>query len=469
MFQSFPVNITGPSYQSRSRPLASQETRNFYQEVNEGGKESYTLMPFPGLVSVGSAGQRDRGMHIMSGEIFRVIDNALYVFQSNAHRFIGFVPGTERCIFADDGTNLFFCSNKKVFWYNGVSVTEVSDPDIIGVISVDILNNQIIYTSENYTGVAEVGDGSSVNGLDIIGAEANPDKLVRDYVFQERLLRFGERTTERWYNSGVGQPPIARLEGQIVEIGLAAKHSVSHNKESFFFLGTDRHIYQGNSAAVNDVTSGGIINLLESFDRVDDAVGYCFSVQNQNFYLITFPTAKKTFVVNDKLGTNGWFELSYGMNGEGFNCESLVFLNGVNYLADTSNGHLYKLDVNTYDFNGTPIKRRRVTGSVNGSLFGPQHKAKRLQMSAMDFVIETGTGLMQGNENPRMQIETSLDGGKSWRHETWLEIGRLGQTNKRVRWNSMKSFHDMIVRITFTEPCPIFIYAATIDLRLAGR
>ncbi|MCC2615934.1 packaged DNA stabilization protein gp10 [Aestuariibacter halophilus] len=469
MYQSFPVNITGPTYKSRSRPLASQVTRNLYQQVDAGGKENYTLMPFPGLLPVSNVTGIDRGLTMMKGKRYRVSGTALYRVDGVNNVKLGSIPGSERCIFANDGLNLFINTHGKVYWYDGEKVVLVNDADIQNVLSIDFINNQFLFTSKDLTTVSAVGDGSTASGLDAIGAETNPDELVRDFVFHQRIFRCSKKTIEQWYNSGVGQPPIEILDGQIIEVGLGARFSIAKDADHFYFVGHDRHIYKANTAGSKDITSPGIITALEEMPTIDDAIGYCLKIQRQRFYIITFPSGNKTLAVNTDLEENGWFELSYGLDGGVFNATSACYCEGINYLADSTNGNLYKLDLDCYEYDSTAIQRRRVTSSINAVLFGKQHRGKKVRMSSMRFVIETGTGLIQGNENPRIQVESSIDGGKSWAHETWLEIGRLGITSQEVQWDSMKVFGDMMVRLTFTEPCPIFLYSASIDLRLVAK
>ena len=78
-FQTVPINITGGSYQDRSRPLSVQETRGFYPEIVEQGKDQFVIKSFPGQnnISTATAGF-DRGSHQMNEVAFRVIDNTLY-------------------------------------------------------------------------------------------------------------------------------------------------------------------------------------------------------------------------------------------------------------------------------------------------------------------------------------------------------------------------------------------------------
>ena len=71
-FQTVPVQITGPTYQSRSKPLSSQITQNWYQQLNEQGKDQFVLLPFPGLKVSGNETGKDRGFHRMDEILYQV-------------------------------------------------------------------------------------------------------------------------------------------------------------------------------------------------------------------------------------------------------------------------------------------------------------------------------------------------------------------------------------------------------------
>jgi hypothetical protein len=84
--------------------------------------------------------------------------------------------------------------------------------------------------------------------------------------------------------------------------------------------------------------------------------------------------------------------------------------------------------------------------------------------------MEMGVGTISGQgENPRVMIEASYDGGKSFDPGTWMRTGRLGETNLRAEWFNLTSFYDLIIRITTTDPVNYTIISGAIDLRLAGR
>lgn len=472
-FMTVPLNIAGPSYQDRSRPLSSQETRNFYHEFVEPGKDQYVIKSFPGQKLFGTAGTSgaDRGQHQMLEVAYRVIGNTLYEVSSlGVHTSRGTIPGADRCIFADDGVNMYIVANGFVSKYSNstLAVTTVTDTSIVGALSVAFINNQFAYTFPLLTVFSDVGDGASASSLNAVGAESNPDDLVRDYAFDQILYRFGKRSGENWYNSGVGTPPFDRIEGQIINIGLGAIHSVANTPDFIYWLGSDNQIYKARGGQEQVITPAAISAAIQGYPGTGDAYADVFTIDNKKMYVITFPAANRTWCLNEELGLNGWFELSEGIVDGPYNSGSILEAYNKILVGDSDNSQLYELDFDTYDQAGTPWRRRRVLGSINGDTLG--QKGKRVQMSRFELIMEMGTGLITGQgDDPLIMIEVSYDGGKSWDTGTWMRVGRLGETNIRAEWFSMKSFYDMIIRITTSDPVAYNIYSGAIDLKLAGR
>ncbi len=474
-FQTIPVQVTGPSYQSRSKPLSSQVTQNWYQQFNDAGKDQYVLLPFPGLKLLGNNSGLDRGFHRMAEILYQVKGTSLYeIDRLGNHTLRGTIPGTGYAIIADDGINMFIVTDLKVWQYSTDtnSVTEVTNTNITGAKSVDFFNNQFIYTKDKFSTVSDVGNGANASGLNIIGEETLPDDLVRDYVFQEVIYRCGVRSIVGWYNSGVGSPPIEKLQGRIFNVGLAAINSIASTDQAFYWLGDDFAIYRASGGSEERISTDAISNAISKYSRVDDAIANTFTFEGQNFYQITFPTGNQTFIISESLGVNGWFELSSGVNtpnsSSKYQGRSIINAYGKNLVADDTNGNVYELDFNTYTNNGESLQRIRVTQSVNGDLLGS--KGKRVQMSCLKLIMETGVGVINGQgDNPRIMIEYSDDGGRTWRAGSWPRVGRLGEFTLQVEFFDLGGFYDRIFRISTTDPVNYSIYSATIDLRLSGK
>lgn len=474
-FQTIPVNITGPSYQSRSRPLLSQQTKNFYMEVVDSGKHEYVLQSFPGLTEFADIGGADRGSTQMNELDYQVMGNTLFSVDSlGVETSRGTIPGTERCIFANDGVNLFIVADGTVSQYDRITnaLTTVSNVNIVGAQSIDFIKNVFLYTSTdafpNGTVVSNAGDGATATGNNAVNAEASPDALIRDYVFKQIIYRMGGRTIETWWFASEGQPPIEIIEPQLFEVGLAAKNAVTNTDEFMYWLGDDRQIYRAIGGSLTRVSNVGIANAIEGYDVVSDCIATTATFQGKNFVFFTFPAEDRTWVINEELRENGWFEVSSGTNDGRWNGNSITRVFGKTLVTHQTNGKIFELDINNFAEGGDLIQRRRTTASIDGRAFNSP--GSRLQMSRFELIMEKGIGTLEGQgENPRIMIEHSTDGGKSFGNGTWMEIGRLGETQIRAEWYSMITFYDLIIRITVTDPVFISIYRAAIDLRLAGR
>ena len=94
---------------------------------------------------------------------------------------------------------------------------------------------------------------------------------------------------------------------------------------------------------------------------------------------------------------------------------------------------------------------------------------KRIQMSSFEIIMKKGVGLITGQgENPKLIIEYSVDGGESFRDGQFVRVGRMGETNLKVKWDNLTSFYDLINRITTSDPVYYSLQTASIEARLAG-
>ena len=466
MYQTVPINIAGPSYQSRSLPLSAQQSVNMYQEINEGAKSPNIMQPFPGLKLFNAQGGIERNSTVMGGIIYRVAGTTLYkVSSGGTHTSLGTITGNNRCIFANDGTNLFIVSGSTVYQWNGTTLSQVSDPDIQGATSVGYQNRQFLYSKDNNFVVSDVGDGSSADALNAAQAESQPDDLVRVYIFKDDAYMFGTESVEPFFNTGTGSPPYDRITGQIVSVGTNAIHSIAHNDNYFYFLGDDNFVYQCVQGIFNPISSNALTHAIEGYATSSDAIGHTISFENQKFYLLTFPSANKTWVLNENLGKDGWFELSSDTNQGRYQCTSFVRVYNKNIAFDDSGA--YELDTNTYDNNGEIIQRVRTIGGLNGTLLGKT--GARVQMSKLRLELHTGGGLITGQgSNPKVMVEYSTDGGRSFGNGTWAKVGRQGQNIIKVEWHSYITFYDLILRLTITDPVYCSIYSGGLDVRFAG-
>ena len=99
-----------------------------------------------------------------------------------------------------------------------------------------------------------------------------------------------------------------------------------------------------------------------------------------------------------------------------------------------------------------------------------KQNAEKNQISNIEFVVEQGIGLITGQgENPRMLLELSLDGGRSFAHSQWIELGRLGEYTVEVDADLMVVADEIIPILTITDPVPLSISASLVDIKAVAR
>lgn len=462
-----PLNLTGGTYKHKSLPLSAQITRNFWPQKQQDSstQSEYVLESFPGLKLFGTkAGGNDRGMLEHLGILYKVTGTKLCtVSVGGTHTELGTIPGSSRCIMEGIGSSIVIVTDGVPYVWNGSTLTTVNDADLETPNSCAHLNNQILYDGDGGRFCSsDVGDATSIDGLNYATAESNADDLIRVYVFKQLAYMLGDKTTEPWWNSGSGNPPFDRREQGIIPVGLAALHAVANNDNFMYMLADDRQVYRISDVSYQPITPHVITREFASYETVSDAIGWCMNYHGQELFVLTFPTESKTWVYPE----NGeWFEWSFGAKGGRSKANSYAYAFGKHLIGDFQNGNIYELDDNTYTDNGSPIIRTRITGPLHGGLIG--FPGKRMEMQSLKLLMGTGIGILSGQgSDPEVMISFSDDGGRTYSTEMRGKVGSLGQYQYEVEWNGLGQFENRLIKVSVSDPChyTIFYAAAEVDI-----
>jgi hypothetical protein len=396
MSQLVPINITGQQYQSRAGQLSNQVTQNFYSELTEDpfGKAQYVLQPTPGMLLFGAAASGvDRGVLEHQGILYHVCGTKLYTVASNGtHTDRGTIAGTDQVIFTPLGSGIVIVANVGVnlYLWDGSTLAAINDGDLETPKSATTLNNQVIYQGDNGRFVtSDVGDSTTIDALNYATAESFPDDLVRVYAFNQQAYFFGEKTIEVWWNSGQGSPPFDRIEGGILQVGLNAKHSVASNDRRMYWLGDDLQVYAlAAGSAQQPVSNIALHGLIASYATTSDAIGWVFTLEGQEFYVLTFPTQGVTWLFDEK---TGWTTLSSGAAGGRSLANSYAYAFGKHIIGDYASANLYQWSPTVYTDNGTAIVRLRDTAPLHGGLFGAP--GARIEQDDLRLIAQVGAGI----------------------------------------------------------------------------
>jgi hypothetical protein len=265
---------------------------------------------------------------------------------------------------------------------------------------------------------------------------------------------FGERTVEVWQNVGDADFPLARASGGVLERGCIAPQSVARGAGALFWLGDDKVVYLGQNLSSVRISTHAIEQALASITVIKDARGWFYEQEGHQFYVLTFPTAGECFVFD--VATRSWHERA-SSNATGFRYVAGLNYGGGAFAGDAIEPRIVRLDTRVYTDRGAAIIR-----SATGT---PLHaEGQRLFVTRFEADLEQGAQVGITPDPPRVWLQHSDDGGRTWSNQRDASIGRQGQYRRVVEWRRCGSARDRVFRISMSDPVRTALIAANITV-----
>ena len=499
--------ILGSTYVARSVNAADNRMVNLFPEIiPEGGKEPAFLNRAPGLRLLFTCGTGPvRGMWQFGGYGYVVSGTELYkVTSAWVATKIGDVSGTGPVSLADNGIQLFIACNGPSYIYNSTTLefAQISDPDFPGAVTVGYLDGYFVFNEPNSQRiwVTSLFDGLSIDPLDFASAEGSPDGLVSLIIDHREAWLFGTNSVEVWYDAGLADFPLTRIQGAFNEIGCAAPYSVAKLDNGLFWLGSDARgkgvVYRANGYTGQRVSTHAVEWQIQQYSDISDALAYTYQQDGHAFYVLNFPTANTTWVFD--VATGAWTERAGLDNGEFTrhrgNCQ--MAFSGEIAIGDFENGNVYAFDLDVFADNGQMQKWLRSWRALPTG----ENNLKRTAQHTLQLDCETGVGLNDVNfidtyylttesgellitesgdylvaiegiapTLPQVMLRWSDDGGHTWSNEHWNSMGAIGAYGTRVIWRRLgmtTKLRDRVYEISGTDPVKVSIVGA--ELAISG-
>jgi hypothetical protein len=406
--------ILGSAYTARSVNAADSRMVNMFPEVvPEGGKQPAFLQRAPGLALRANVGTGPiRGLWEHGGYLYVVSGTSFYQVNSAfVSSFKGTVPGANPVSMADNGTQIMIAADPDGFIYNtstGV-FSKIMDPDFPGASIVDYLDGYFVFIQPNSQRiwVTSLLDGSSIDPLDFASAEGDPDDIVSMIVDHREVWLFGNNSTEVWYNAGLADFPLVRIQGAYNELGCAARYSVAKMNNQIYWLGKDFRgqgiVYQANGYMGQRISTHAVEWQIQQYGTLSDAIGFTYQQDGHSFYVLVFPSAGRTWVYDAITGA--WHERAgWDDQWTRYRAQVQVFYNNENLVGDYETGAIYALDADTFDYNGTPQRWLRSWRALPTG----ENTLRRTAQHSLQLDCETGVGLAQ---SPGYEAENLMTEG----------------------------------------------------------
>lgn len=306
----------------------------------------------------------------------------------------------------------------------------------------------------------------NVGTLSFASSEGDPDILLALAINNRHLYALNKETTEIYANVGNPDFPFERVQGGLIEVGLAAEYSVAKVAGTILWLGRTKDgqgiVYAAKGSTPQIVSTHAIEQAIRGYSDISTATAFAYQDGGHNFYVLNFDEA--TWVYD--LSTGLWHERAFTREGdlERHRAQYHIFdpNRGIHVVGDYETNEVYELSEEYYSDNGHEITGLRSSPHISSSL-------NRIFYHRFQLDMEVGVGLdgdVQGSD-PKVMLDWSNDGGHTWSSEMWAQIdagaGQIGDFKKRVIFNRLGSARDRVFRAKITDPVKRRFIAAIID------
>ncbi|MCW8533609.1 packaged DNA stabilization protein [Acinetobacter baumannii] len=458
------IPFVGQSYHLKDWAVDCQRTLNLYPQAVESGNapQVSALLPTPGLIAKYELSGPVRGLYPTSIGVLAVVGTQLFLLGETAEQ-IGEVVGENIVSFADNRIDVLIVGDPVTYAFKQSSkeLRIIAGGGFLGATDATFLDSRFIVLNPESDQVQWSGLlNTEFSALGYATAEANSDKLVRIFVQNGQLWLIGERTTEIWHSTGNADQPFLRVSGAYINCGCIAKNSLAQFGTGLIWL-SQTDVGQGQVVItegyqVKRISNHAMEQEFASYERLDDAVGYSYQQEGHSFYMLSFPTANKTWCFDGSTGM--WHERSfYNLNSQHERHRSQVhcFYKGKHYVGDHSNGIIYELSLDAETDNGRMIMRERTTPVINP-------KGQRLIFDALEIFVQAGQHV---NREPIVMLDWSDDQGQTWSFDQQETLGKVGEGKKRVIFRRLGQAFNRVFRLRVTDSSRLIITGAQAKVR----
>lgn len=394
------IPLIGPSYVHRSLPFSSQRSINLFMDMAQAeARDSGVLLGTPGLeqwIDVGGT-VGCRGAIYQDSRLYAVIGTTLYIILADGtYTNAGTIGGDDRLSMAINGVQVCIVSQQAgAFIYSlGGGLQQITDVDFTPSAKVVFLDQYFVHLkqSSQVFFLSAIADGTSYDALDFASAEASPDLLRSIESDNGEIWLFGETTSEVWTNTGAADFPFSRIQGAVLQKGIAARDTVARMDNTVYWLGNDGVVYRAAGYQPQAISTNAIDTQIARLTWTD-AYALTYSQEGHNFFALTFPTDGYTFVYD--ASTNQWHERSSRVSasdGE-WRVSHIVEAFGRLIAFDRFSGKVGYIDMDTYHEYDGDIIRTRISPVLHGS-------TAPVTMPRLEIVMETGVGTGETTPEP---------------------------------------------------------------------
>jgi hypothetical protein len=462
------IPVLSGIYTDENSDFRNSYPRNLIPVPKDDGISKGYLRPADGIVELASdAPGFDRGAINWEGVCYRSMGSKLVsVSSTGIITEIGEIAngGQSRLDYSFD--YLGVSSNEALFLYDGLSLKQVTDPDLGPVVDFMWIDGYFMSTDGENLIVTELNDPFAVNPLKYGSSEVDPDPIVSLQKLRNQAWAINRFTCELFQNIGGLGFPFQRIQGAQIPRGAVGTFATALFMENIAFIGSGRNeavsVWMAAAGQSVRISTREIDQILLEYTEEELADIVCETRVDKGHQFLYIHLPNKTVVYDGAasrvVGTPIWFTLGTSLvDDSAYRARNMVrvydkwlvgdpFANRVGYFSDSLSSHWG--EVIGWQF-GTLIIYNEGLGAI---------------FHELELVCLTGRVVL--GDDPTIWMQYSLD-GEVWSQERGISAGKRGQRNKRLVWLQAGNMNHWRMQ-RFRGTSDSFISVARLEAQLEG-
>lgn len=459
------------TFNSTSLDVDLQRTLNYYPQSKMGWRQ------FPGAAIFADLSNNSEALDASDGALIDSAASAILVLTVAAGDDRGILPnGPGGLTYAVLGPSLYSLSSAGEFVFLGAID---SDPTPCGLDSngtqLMIVNGTTSYVYTVAAGLLATGnsliddaftltfqdlkfiyelpngefvmsatnDGTLTSNDDRAFAEWDADTLEAVDSVNQFIYLLGQVSTEAWFFSGVGRPPVDRQK--TFEYGIAGKYAKDTIDDVLYFIDQNHRPAKFMGLEYQSLYSPALGEEWQKYSVTSfaNARVNAYALHQENFIDFTFPDDSKTWTYHERTGR--WFERT-------FLTTSVVDAYNEVLSVGATTKKIYKMDFAVYQNDSSDLTRTKDLPLISSELFGDAGMNMIISNLVMTFVTSASSSISVSYSKDRSTFSTP---------RTFTVNG-----NVRKELTNFGKCREIIFRITTTANAKVELISAGVNAKI---
>lgn len=428
------ISILSGIYSDMAAAVRTAYPRNMYPVPKQNGVSTGYMKQAEGIESFSTGPGIDRGAIIWNGIHYRVMGTKLVSVSSPGVVVVLGDVGAGPAVSLDYSfVNLIIGSGGRLYYWDGTTLTQVTDPDLGVCVDALFLNGYTVSTDGEFIVVTDINNPLSVDPLKYGSSEVDPDPIVGLRDFRNELYALNRFTIEVFDNVGGAGFPFAPIAGAQITKGCVGTRAAVFCSETLAFMGGGRNeaiaIYMAAGGQDRKISDDEIEKRISTY--TEDELALCLletrKFDNRELLYLHLPQETWVFDVlaSQAFGVPVWYSLHSDMGvEENYRAKNFVFAFNRWFCGDKA----------TYDIGQMSDSITTQYDEIVGWQFDTAYLYNASRGAIIHQLELVATpGRSPAGKNPQI-FYSFTDDGLTWSNERIAGAGQRGEYRKRITW-----------------------------------